>query len=86
MTRKKMVHRRSWRTFRNVGLLWWVNRLLHLFGWAIVYEFDKGKITEVYPARCKFRGFSADVEEKHFRKLTKHLRDMAGTLLKEANE
>lgn len=35
-TSQEPVRRRSWEDFRNTGLLWFVNRVLHLFGWAIV--------------------------------------------------
>jgi hypothetical protein len=83
MAKKKMLYKRSWATFRNTGLLWWVNRVLHLFGWAIVYEFDKGKIKEVYPARCKFRGFNHAVEETNFIKLSKYLMKNAEKLYEE---
>ncbi|MHA2256155.1 MAG: hypothetical protein ACXAAM_08790 [Candidatus Heimdallarchaeaceae archaeon] len=84
MAKKKMIYKRSWSTFRNSGLLWWVNRTLHLFGWAIVYEFDKGKIIDVYPARCKFRGFHRDLEETNFIKLSRYLTKNAKKLLEEA--
>ena len=36
-----MVDKRDWSEFRNSGLLWWINTMLHTFGWAIVFEFDK---------------------------------------------
>lgn len=86
MTKKKMIRKQSWNTFRNTGLLWWVNRTLHLFGWAIVYELDKGKVKHVYPARCKFRGFSPDVESRNFVKLSKYLDKNAGKILEDNYE
>ena len=52
-----MVIKKSWEEFRSTGLLWWINMILHTFGWAICYEFDDGKIVEAYPARVKYRGF-----------------------------
>jgi len=36
----KMVERRNWEEFRATGLNWWTNRALHLFGWAIVFDYD----------------------------------------------
>ena len=72
-SKKEMIEKRSWAEFHNAGLLWWVNRALHLFGWALVAETDKGEITNVYPACCRFRGFSAEVEDDGFKKLTNHL-------------
>lgn len=72
----KMLERKTWEEFRNSGLLWWVNRTLHLFGWAIVVNFnDAGELVEAYPARCHFRGFHTDSETEGFEKLTKHIKE-----------
>ncbi len=68
-----MIERRTWEEFKNAGLLWWVNRILHIFGWAIVFEMDSGKVTEVYPAHCRFRGFSEEAETDGHRKLAVHI-------------
>ena len=38
-----MVDKRDWLEFRDSGLLWWINTMLHTFGWAIVFEFDDNK-------------------------------------------
>ena len=66
--------RKSWKEFQESKLLWWVNRSLHLFGWALVAEADDdGNITEVYPARVSFRGFSQESEELGFAGLTHYL-------------
>ena len=71
----RYLYKKTWKEFRSTGLLWWVNRTLHLFGWAIVFDFDKNKkIKEVYPARCKFRGFAEKNEGEGFKKLTKYLK------------
>ena len=79
-----MVIEKTWKEFRNVGLLWWVNRMLHLFGWAIVVELDeKDMITKVYPAYCKFRGFDEKSEEEGFYKLTTHLKTHMSSLVKD---
>ena len=53
-----MVTEKSWEEFRDSGLLWFINTILHAFGWAIVVEMDKGEIIRCYPARVKFRVFS----------------------------
>ncbi len=71
--------RKAWMEFRSVGLLWWINRALHLFGWAIVLncEVDKdGKVISVvhaYPVRVKWRGFDLVDEADGFRALSAHL-------------
>ena len=83
-----MVEKKSWEEFRNAGLLWFINRSLHIFGWAIVVEYDDktGNLTDVYPARVKYRGFSEDVETRGFKKLSKYMAENAKQLEKEANE
>lgn len=69
-----MIERRSWDEFRNAKLLWWVNRLLHWFGWSIVVEADEsGKVVEVYPARVDFTGFSEEDEREGFLGLLDYL-------------
>ena len=65
-----------WDAFREAGLMWFVNRLLHLFGWALVAEVNPDEPTKtinVYPARTTFRGFCADAESRGFKALTAHL-------------
>lgn len=84
---KKMVEKRTWKEFRDSGLLWFVNRIIHVFGWAIVLEVDEDdedKVTKVYPARVKFRGFDQKTEAKHFISMSKLMVKNAKTLLEEA--
>ena len=79
-----MVNKRSWEEFREAGLLWWINMILHTFGWAIVYNYDKEKnLTEVYPARVKFRGFDEKNNDMGYAKISKYLNDNSEELLKE---
>ena len=40
-----MVKKKTWQEFRKTGLLWFINTILHAFGWAIVVEVEKGEIT-----------------------------------------
>lgn len=65
----------SWDIFRQAGLLWFVNRSLHIFGWAIVAVVDDktGMVQDVYPARVGFRGFQIEAEEAGFERLTAHM-------------
>lgn len=55
----------TWKDFEKAGLLWFVNRILHVFGWVIVFvEDDKtGKIQDIYPARTTMLGFTEEVDE-----------------------
>ena len=81
---KEQLTRKSWDEFRNTKLLWWINRSLHLFGWAIAVELDQdGKIKDVYPARTKFRGFNEDSESDGFAGLTDYLKNNIEELHKE---
>jgi hypothetical protein len=84
---KQMIERKTWKEFQDSKLLWWTNRLLHTFGWAIVLQVEaNGEVTDVYPARVKFRGFGAREESEGFIGLTQYLKDTANELLQEAKE
>ena len=80
-----MIDQRTWKEFQEAGLLWWINRILHTFGWAIVFVVEgSGEISDVYPARVKFRGFDAKDEEAGFIALTKRIAADMPELLEEA--
>jgi len=81
-----MIEKKTWQEFRDSKLLWWVNRTLHLFGWAIVYDVDPedyNKVMDVYPARVKFRGFAEHSESTGFTGLTQYLKNNIDDLEKE---
>lgn len=87
MSKKNMIERKSWKEFRESGLLWFVNRTLHLFGWSIVVCVnDDEEIEEVYPAKVVFRGFSEQDEEKGFRALSEHMKENIDDIVKDAVE
>jgi hypothetical protein len=67
------VDMRTWDEFRESGLFWWVNTLLHTFGWALVADVDKGKVINVYPARVVFRGFNASANTEGYKKVSNYL-------------
>jgi len=80
----KWVEKLEWNEFRTSGLLWFVNRTLHLFGRAIVFDYYRnGKLKEVYYAKCKFRGFGASAEIKGFKAVTKFLKKNVSCLSKD---
>lgn len=79
-----MVGRKTWEEFRDSKLLWFMNTILHTFGWAIVVESDNGAITDVYPARVKFRGFSEKINTEGYIGLSKYIKENCEELLKEA--
>ena len=76
---------KSWQEFRDAGLLWWVNRILHTFGWGIIVETNRhNKAISAYPARIAYRGFEIASEEEGFKKVSAYMRDNADNLLSEA--
>jgi len=82
-----MITRKSWKEFREIGLLFITNQFLHIFGYALVYSFDdNGEIEEVYPARVKFRGFGDKQIEEGYQKISKYMMDNAVELEKESRE
>ena len=82
-----MINEKDWKEFREAGLLWFVNRLLHTFGWVIVFDLDEtGEVEKVYPARTRFHGFDPECESRGFRKITRWMKDNAEDLLTEAEE
>lgn len=79
------MRRESWRAFQMCGLLWWVNRTLHLFGWAIVLsEAEDGSVT-AFPARVGYRGFDEETEDQGFKALTAHMFSDSHTLLSDVH-
>lgn len=77
----------AWRAFREAGLLWWVNRILHLFGWAIVLTVEEdGSVSAARPERVRFRGFETKDEVEGFRMLQDYLADNAEQLAGEVED
>ena len=83
-----MIKRITWTEFMDSGALWFTNRILHLFGMAIVVQYatDSREILDVYPARVKFRGFSEDIEIDGFSKITSYLKNNIDELSKETED
>lgn len=78
----KMVEKKSWEEFRNNGLLWWINMILHTFGWAICVDVEDGIVTNAYPARVKFRGFLEKNNTDGYIKVSQYLKDNVDELCK----
>lgn len=69
------IQRQSWADFQDSGLLWWVNRILHTFGWSIIFTIEEdGTISDVYPARTTWLGFDGETNEKNLDKFREHLK------------
>ena len=66
-----MLNKISWQEFRDSGMLWWINMILHTFGLAIAFEMEGGEVKEVYPARVKYRGFGEKNNTEGYIKVSK---------------
>ena len=79
-----MVEKKTWKEFRDSGFLWWVNMILHTFGWAICVDVDGEKIVDAYPARVKYRGFSEKNNTDGCIKVSKYMKENVDELLEES--
>ena len=64
---EKNVELRTWLEFKEQGFLWFINSILHVFGWtiAIEEELHSGEIVaRVY--RTKFRGFPEETNTRGY--------------------
>lgn len=81
-----MVQKKSWIEFRDSKMLWFINMILHAFGWAIVIEYLQGNVVDVYPARVKYRGFTEEMNTAGYIGISKYLVENAEELLKKAKD
>ena len=80
-----MADKKTWEEFRECGMLWWVNMILHTFGWAIcVVVNDDGEITDAYPAKVKFRGFDEKSNTEGYIKVSEYIKENAEQLVNDA--
>lgn len=79
-----MINEKEWKEFKDSGMLWWINMILHTFGWAIVFDYDKENIINVYPARVKFRGFSEKINTEGYIKVSNYINKNSNDLLLES--
>ena len=86
MIDRLMVTRKCWEEFRKTGLLWFINSILHIFGWAIVVKQDNNIIVDVYPARVKFRGFDDKDNMEGYINISTYMVENAIQLKKETME
>lgn len=80
-----MIRRKTWNEFQESGLLWFVNMILHAFGWAIIFE-RVGNTLNVYPARVSYRGFDEDTNTNRYMKLAEYMKDNAEEVLHEVGD
>ena len=68
-----MKHKEAWLKFKNCGLLWLVNGLLHHMGYVIGFEYEDDELVGVYPVQSKYTGFTEQVERNGRLDLGEHL-------------
>lgn len=79
--------KKTWIEFRDSGLLWWINMILHTFGWAIIVVInDDEEAIDVYPARVDFRGFSETCNTKGYNRITQYMKNHVDELLEETKK
>ena len=78
--------KKEWSEFQKTGLLLFINQILHVFGWAIVFEMENDNVKSVYPARVKFRGFDNEDVSESYQKISEYMKENASQLLNEAKE
>jgi len=84
---KKTVERKSWDEFRTTGLVLIINQLLHIFGWALVFEVNKeGDVEKCYPARVTFRGFDNDSTDDAYKKVAQYMKNNSDELHEEIQD
>lgn len=82
---KNMVDKRTWGEFRETGLLWFVNSILHAFGWAICVDTgDECAAASAFPAIVRFRGFPLDTNDAGYRKVAQYMKENAGDIYDDA--
>lgn len=87
MKEGEWVEKRTWEEFRSYGLLWWINTLLHVFGWSIVIELnEENEIIDSYPARVKYRGFDEKSNTKGYKNMTNYMLENSKNLIEDFNE
>lgn len=78
-----MVTKKDWGGFRSTGLVLIINQILHVFGWAIVFDVKDGEVKNVYPARVRFRGFCNDDTSEAYSKVSEYMKNHSDELYKE---
>ena len=77
----------AWKNFRNTGLLWFVNRILHVWGIAIVLEMDENEnVISAQPELVDAIGFSRESEVNGYLRLRGYAALVSEELLADITE
>lgn len=84
----KTNHYEEWYKFKESGLLWMVNNILHMFGLAIHVncDTDKHKIYNVTIKRVAFRGFPQRSNDIGYANVTKYLKENIDSLMSDIDD
>ena len=82
----KTPAKKTWKEFRERGLLLFVNIFLQIFGWVIVIETGDDGHESAYPARTSWRGFPEDAMDRAYKRVTKTMEDNLPQLLEDTKE
>lgn len=86
LSKRNPIQKHTWEAFRETGLFRFVNSFLHIFGWVIVMEMEDGKVTNVYPAKTIWRGFSAEAMSESYQKVAELMHKDHEEILKFAKD
>ncbi len=71
------IEKKSWEEFRSTGLLLFINQFLQIFGWSIFLEVEdtseECKVVNVYPAKTNFKGFSTQMTDDAYKRVTNYM-------------
>ena len=73
----------SGKEFKESGMLWFVNSILHTFGMALTWD---PKTDAIEPVITKFRGFEEKYNDQGYRALTEYMRDNSLALMPDVTE
>lgn len=73
----------SGKEFKESGMLWFVNSILHTFGMALTWNPETDVIE---PVITKFRGFEEKYNDQGYRALTEYMRDNSASLMPDVTE
>ncbi len=83
---RKELEKKSWKEFQSTGLVFYINQVLHVFGWCICFEIIKetGRIIDCYPARTTYRGFDEGSVMTGYQEVNEYMKNNANELYEES--
>lgn len=84
---EKNVELRTWLEFKEQGFLWFINSILHVFGWTIAIEEELHSVeivARVY--RTKFRGFPEETNTRGYALIAEYMKNNADAIYDEATK